>query len=100
MRYSANEILSPEKGAPPLDLKGKIVLIGPDFAALDQHTLPFTVGKDKTFFPGVTIHAQAIAQILDGRFFYNWNATEQFMLLFLVGLLGAAAGLAVSWIKS
>jgi CHASE2 domain-containing sensor protein len=93
LHYSAYEVLSPEAGAPAPDLNGKIVLIGPDFAALDQHTLPFTVGKEKlTFFPGVTIHAQAVAQILDGRFFYSWSATEQFFLLFVIGLLGTAAG--------
>ncbi len=91
--YPAHEIISPPAGAPPPDLKGKIVLIGLDFAGLDQHTLPFTVGKEKaTFFPGVFVHAQAVAQILDNRFFYNWSAWEQFLVLFCIGLLGAAAG--------
>jgi CHASE2 domain-containing sensor protein len=91
--YSAHEILSPQPGAQAPDLKGKIVLIGLDFAGLDQHTLPFTVGKEKdTFFPGVIVHAQALAQILDNRFFHNWSAGEQFLLLFCVGLLGTAAG--------
>jgi CHASE2 domain-containing sensor protein len=90
--YQAHEVLSPTAGAPPPDLKGRIVLIGPNFASLDMHSLPFTMGNEKVFFPGVTIHAQGIAQILDGRFFYSWSAAEQFVLLFLVGLLGAAAG--------
>ncbi len=49
------------------------------------------MGKEKaTFFPGVFVHAQALAQI-DGRFFHNWDAWEQFLLLFCVGLAGAAA---------
>jgi CHASE2 domain-containing sensor protein len=92
-RYAAHEILSPKPGAPAPDLKGKIVLIGPDFAGQDQHTLPFTVGKEKaTYFPGVFVQAQALAQIMDGRFFHNWDAWEQFLLLFCVGLAGAAAG--------
>jgi CHASE2 domain-containing sensor protein len=92
-RYSAHEILSPQPGAQVPDLKGKIVLIGPDFVLQDQHTLPFTVGKEKaTFFPGVSVHAQALAQILDNRFFYNWSSAEQFFLLFAAGLLGVAAG--------
>ena len=92
-RYAAHEILSPKPGTPVPALKGKIVLIGPDFAGQDQHTLPFTVGKEKaTFFPGVFVHAQALAQILDGRFFHNWSTGQQFLLLFCVGLLGAAAG--------
>jgi CHASE2 domain-containing sensor protein len=92
-RYSAQEILSPKPGAPAPDLKGKIVLIGPDFPLQDQHTLPFAIGKEKgTFFPGVFVHAQALAQILDERFFHSWSSAQQFLLLFLVGLLGAAAG--------
>jgi adenylate cyclase len=90
--YAAHQILSPEKGAAPVSLKDRIVLIGPNFAALDQHNLPFTIGKEKPVFPGITIHAQGIAQILDGRYFYNWSNAEQFLLLFLVGLAGAAAG--------
>ena len=92
LTYSASQILSPEKGAPPVSLKNRIVLVGPNFAALDQHSLPFTIGKEKPLFPGITIHAQGIAQILDGRYFYNWSNWEQFLLLFLVGLGGAAAG--------
>ena len=92
-RYAAHEILSPQPGAKAPDLKGKIVLIGPDFAGLDQHTLPFTVGKEKaTFFPGIYVHAQVIAQILDDRFFDSWNSAQQFFLLLVIGLLGAAAG--------
>ena len=91
--YAAHEILSPQPCGKVPDLKGKIVLIGPDFAGLDQHTLPFTVGKEKaTFFPGVFVHAQALAQILDGRFFHGWSTAQQFLLLFCVGLLGAAVG--------
>jgi CHASE2 domain-containing sensor protein len=89
--YAAHEILSPEQGAHVPDLKGKIVLIGPVFAGLDQHSLPFTVGKEKSF-PGIYVHAQAIAQILDGRFFDSWNSAQQFLLLAVIGLLGAAAG--------
>ncbi len=92
-RYSAYEILSPKADATTPDLKGKIVLIGPDFPLQDQHTLPFAIGKEKdTFSPGVFIHAQALAQILDERFFYNWSMAQQFLILLCVGLLGAAAG--------
>ncbi len=92
-RYSAHEVLSPDPGKPAPNLKGKIVLIGPDFAGQDQHTLPFTVGKEKaTFFPGVFVHAQALAQILDERYIHGWSAAAQFLMLFCVGLLGAASG--------
>jgi CHASE2 domain-containing sensor protein len=90
---SAYEILSPEAGASAPDLQGKIVLIGPDFAGLDRHRVPFTLGRDQAVeYPGVFVHAQALAQILDGRFFFSWSSGQQFLLLFAVGLLGAAAG--------
>ncbi len=91
-RISAHEILSPAPGAQPPALKNKIVIIGPNFAGLDQLSVPFALGSDQTLYPGVFIHAQALAQILDGRFFLNWTSLEQFLLLFAIGLLGAAAG--------
>jgi adenylate cyclase len=92
-RYPAYEFLAPEPGSAPPDLKGKIVFIGPDFAGLDQHTVPFLLGKQQgEVFPGVFIHAQALAQILDGRFFYSWSTLNQFLLLFAIGLAGAAVG--------
>ncbi len=90
--YSAREILSPEPGSPAPDLKGKIVLIGPDFAGLDRHSVPFSLGSRQDVYPGVYVQAQALAQILDNRFFFNWTSGQQFLLLFCIGLLGAAAG--------
>lgn len=74
-------------------LKDKIVLIGPDFPGLDRHYVPFSVGN-QTQFPGIFVHAQALAQILEGRFFFNWTSTEQFLLLFAVAFAGAIAGFA------
>ncbi len=91
-RFSAHEILSPGAAANLASLKGKIVLIGPDFAGLDQHSVPFSLGSEQHLYPGIFVHAQALAQILDQRFFFNWNTEEQFLLLFVIGLLGAAAG--------
>ena len=89
-RLSAHDILS--QGDALASLKGKIVLIGPDFAGLDQHSVPFSLGSEQDVYPGIFVHAQALAQILDRRFFFNWNSEGQFLLLFVVGLLGAAAG--------
>ena len=89
-RISAHEILS--RSGALASLKGKIVLIGPDFAGLDQHSVPFSLGSQQDLYPGIFVHAQALAQILDNRFFFNWNSEEQFLLLFVIGLLGAAAG--------
>ncbi len=72
-------------------LKDKIVLIGPDFAKLDQHDVPFTVGSQASF-SGIYVHAHALAQILEGRFFTYATSMQQFLLLFAVGLLGAYVG--------
>jgi CHASE2 domain-containing sensor protein len=90
--FSAYEILSPAPGAHPPSLKNKIVIIGPNFAGLDQLSVPFALGSGQTLYPGVYLHAQAVAQILDGRFLFNWTPWAQFLLLFAIGLLGAAAG--------
>ncbi len=73
-------------------LKNKIVLIGPDFAGLDQLSVPFSLGSQQAVYPGIFVHAQALAQILDGRFFFNWEPWQQSLLLFVIGLIGAAAG--------
>jgi CHASE2 domain-containing sensor protein len=94
--YSAHEILSPEGGGPAADLKNKIVFIGPNFAGMDQLNVPFSVGDEPTVYPGVFIHAQAMAQILDGRFFLNWSEEQQFLLLLVIGLTGAA----LAWVSS
>ena len=88
----AHEILSPGPDAVLAALKNKVVLIGPDFAGLDQHSVPFSLGSEQDDYPGIFVHAQALAQILDKRFFFNWNSEEQFFLLFIIGLLGAATG--------
>ena len=91
-RIAAHDILSNRDAANVASLKGKIVLIGPDFAGLDQHSVPFSLGSEQDDYPGIFVHAQALAQILDKRFFFNWDSEEQFLLLFAIGLLGAAAG--------
>jgi CHASE2 domain-containing sensor protein len=90
--YSAYEVLAPEPGASAPDLKGKIVLIGPDFTGLDQHSVPFSLGSGQAVFPGVFVQAQALAQILDNRFFFNWTSSQQFLLLLIVGVAGGLAG--------
>ncbi|MGO8952487.1 MAG: CHASE2 domain-containing protein [Rhodomicrobium sp.] len=90
--YSAYEFLSPQQGGQVPDVKGKIVLIGPDFAGQDQHSVPYSLGSEHKVLPGVFVHAQALAQILDNRFFFSWTSEQQFLLLFAFGLLGAAAG--------
>ncbi len=47
-------------------LKGRVVLIGADMIDRDQHTTPLSV-IDKSAIPGIYIHAQALAQRIDGN---------------------------------
>lgn len=74
-------------------LENKIVLVGGDFPYRDQHLTPLAAlgGQE---IPGVMIHAQAIAQMLDGR-----SRTELAGgLAHLLLLALAAGGFAVGWI--
>ena len=47
-RISAHEILSHGDAAGVASLKEKIILIGPDFAGMDQHSVPFSLGSDRS----------------------------------------------------
>jgi CHASE2 domain-containing sensor protein len=73
------------------ELRNKIVFIGPDFRQTDRHFVPFSVGS-QTQFPGTFVQAQILAQILDERFFHEWDAVEQFLLLLVICATGATAG--------
>lgn len=63
--------LYPAHSAPVLPeawIKDKIVLFGANLPSDDRHRTPFSViGGDNPTMPGTWIHAQALAQILDGR---------------------------------
>jgi adenylate cyclase len=50
-------------------LRGKIVLIGTDISLADRHRTPFsaTTGGDAGLMPGVLVHAQELATMLDER---------------------------------
>jgi adenylate cyclase len=50
-------------------LRGKIVLIGTDISLADRHRSPFSVtaGGDAGLMPGVLVHAQELATLLDGQ---------------------------------
>lgn len=49
-------------------LKGKVVLIGADLPRRgDHHRTPLTVGKVDGEVPGVSIHAQMVAELIDWR---------------------------------
>lgn len=72
-------------------LKDKIVLVGGDFVDMDRHLTPLSYfGQKKT--PGVFIHAQVIAQLLDDRAVFDLNKTYEFIALFLLGAIGFYLG--------
>ncbi len=50
---------------PPDWLAGRVALIGLDLSGTDRHRTPFDLAGRS--LPGVTIHAHALAQLLDGR---------------------------------
>jgi CHASE2 domain-containing sensor protein len=93
LKIPAYEITAADKAEARQLLKDKVVLIGPDFAKLDQHEVPFSVGS-QVHYSGVFVQAQALAQILEGRFFFQFSPLQQFLLLFTIGLLGAYVGFA------
>jgi len=68
-------------------IKDKIVLTGIDFPYLDDHETPFTVWSGKEM-KGVMIHAQVIAQLLDGRYLHDLTTAGRNLFLGATGLIG------------
>ena len=65
LTLSADDLLGAGANLPLKQLLGgKIVIIAGDFPDRDQHFTPLSY---ETQYPGAFIHAQALAQILDGR---------------------------------
>ncbi|CAK0771386.1 adenylate cyclase [uncultured Gammaproteobacteria bacterium] len=82
-------------------LRGKIILIGADLPQDDRHRTPFAAafGNQAGTIPGVTIHAHALAQLLDGRSRPPWTLMEAAALsVFLIvpGWLLASRSLPMS----
>ncbi len=65
----------------------RIVLIGGDLFDRDQHFTPFSVA-DGAKMPGVFIHAQMIAQLLDGRSLRETPIFAEAAAVFLLVLFG------------
>jgi adenylate cyclase len=68
-------------------LKGKIVIIGGDFIDRDQHRIPLSV-ETKAPVPGSLIHAQIVAQLIDGRAIREVPNDYEIELIFLICLAG------------
>ncbi len=75
-RYVArfHQYLTPEQ------IAGRFVLIGVSLAESDNHQTPLTVADAGAATPGVEVHAQALAQILDGRRLRETGVSAELLL--------------------
>jgi len=72
-------------------IKDKIVLVGGDFEDRDRHLTPMSV-VDGARTPGVRIHAQILAQLIDGRSLRGLSDTQEFTVAFALALIGVLGG--------
>ena len=74
-------------------LKDRIVLIGGDLSDhTDRHPTPLAKLGDGTM-PGVMIHAQAVAQMVDGRYLKLLDPVWETALVLVMSLLGFLLGM-------
>ncbi len=71
---------------------GKFVLVGADQPHVDRHRTPLflTAPSEQPETAGVMIHAQALAQILEGRKLNVLDTVQSLVLAMIVSLLGLA----------
>ncbi len=90
-----------EHGRTPLPikdmLKGRIVLIGGNYVDRDQHLVPLSVVSNQRY-PGLFIHGQIVAQLLDGRSLTMLSLQLQLAVITLSGLLGFWLGYRQKWV--
>ena len=80
--------LNDKRSGKPIDLEGKIVLIGEMGTGIhDEQYVPTSVSKA---MPGVEIHANAIQTILDGRFLRDQSWSGVYAVTMGAVLLGLA----------
>nr|MBX2805718.1 CHASE2 domain-containing protein [Hyphomicrobiales bacterium] len=82
---SSPDVILPESWRAAL--KDKIVLIGGDFVARDKHLTPLSI-LDGARLPGVMVHAQILAQLIDGREIRTIGWTSELVLLLVVAFAG------------
>lgn len=107
LMVSARHFLPGADGARQKELaeriKGNIVLTGTHMPTFDRHdTALSALSGDKML--GVMIHAHIIAQLLDGRYFYELAGQPRLAFLAAVALVGFLLGWAVrgrraSWVN-
>lgn len=88
---AAHELLKPGNTAAAEALKGKIVLIGAERPYLDRHRTPLSAWRSQEI-PGVQIHAQMLAEVIDNRRIVELTPRQAQGLLALLGLTGLIAG--------
>lgn len=71
--------------------KNKIVLVGGEFVDRDRHLTPLSV-MDRKRKPGVLIHAQIVAQLLDGRSILTTPKWSEAIIVFLLTAFGFYLG--------
>lgn len=76
-------------------LKDRIVLVGVDRPFQDQHPTPFGVRTGKKV-PGILVHAQMLAELLDGRRVSELSPAQTQLLVLGMWL----AGCVLSWLAS
>ncbi len=91
----SDDVIPPEWRAA---LKGKFVLLGGEFGDRDRHLTPLSVGG-KARMPGVIIHAQILAQILDGRSLNQPPPALEAFGLFLIATAGFYAARRWVWMQ-
>jgi len=72
-------------------VKDKIVIVGGNFEDRDRHLTPMSV-VDGARSPGALIHAQILAQLIDGRSLHGLTDSQEFSVAFLLALVGIFGG--------
>ena len=75
-------------------IKGKFVLVGEAVSLTDRHRTPFAAvysGNDGSL-PGIEVHANAVAQLLEHQRPRTLGETSEVALVFFMAVLGAGLG--------
>jgi CHASE2 domain-containing sensor protein len=96
-RLSAKELLrgtTPERQQEIAQrIKGNIVLTGIAMPNSDRHDTALSVWTDEKML-GVMVHSHILAQLLDGRYYYELEGPARSVLLASIGI----AGLVLAWV--
>lgn len=87
----AEDVLDPRRADLAPRLKGRIVLIGADFAYVDRHRTPLTIWNGEEA-AGISVHAQVIAQLIDRRSIAELSPNRARLVAFALGVIGALLG--------